>query len=264
VQDAVATQACGETGYEVLHVEEEEETEVVGAHVEPEDLKPTREASTKEAAQVSVTFDPREGVGIHVFMSTGQVKKVREGEQAERLGVQAGWEFFQLDGQPYSEKLFKDKIDGTCPYTATFRVPPATPSGYFSRALWRRSRSCGSLRKDAHCAAPAAPQDRKAAVDAFLAEHKFADINSATKSMLRTTYPLHVAAELRDRGMVGMLLAEGADPRQKNSAGKTAFQVAQEKDRAGSHVGVLIEFELHENRVSSTRTSMVAEYRRTE
>jgi len=35
------------------------------------------------------------------------------------------------------------------------------------------------------------------------------------------------------------LIAEGADPTQKNSSGKTAAEVAAKKDKRGSHGGVL-------------------------
>jgi ankyrin repeat protein len=57
--------------------------------------------------------------------------------------------------------------------------------------------------------------------------------------MLRTTYPLHRAAELGDEKMVESLLAEGADPAQKNSSGKTAVQVANGKNKKGSHSGAM-------------------------
>jgi len=70
--------------------------------------------------------------------------------------------------------------------------------------------------------------------------HGFADIsaprrNGCTAWSAATTYPLHLAVELADAHIVGLLLKEGANPEQKNSSGKTAGQVAQKKDKNGSH-----------------------------
>lgn len=81
--------------------------------------------------------------------------------------------------------------------------------------------------------------ERKLAVAAFLKEHGFGSVSAGKRGMLKTTYPLHVAAKKGYPHVVGMLLDEGADPAQKNSSGKTAAQVAQEEDKQGSHAGVL-------------------------
>ena len=59
------------------------------------------------------------------------------------------------------------------------------------------------------------------------------------RKMLRKSYPLRRAAELGDGRMVEHLLAEGADPSQKNSSGLTASQVATKKNKGGSHGGAL-------------------------
>jgi len=83
-------------------------------------------------------------------------------------------------------------------------------------------------------------RERKEALDAWCLQHGFADISAPRRSgcavfSAATTYPLHWAAELRDSHIVGLLLKAGVDTRQKNSAGKTAAQVAQKKDKNGSH-----------------------------
>lgn len=81
---------------------------------------------------------------------------------------------------------------------------------------------------------------RKAAVLAFLREHGFSDdVGGSKRVMLRTTYPLHVAAEEGNSRMVEMLLREGADPTQCDSSSRTAAQVALEKNKGGSHTNVL-------------------------
>lgn len=82
-------------------------------------------------------------------------------------------------------------------------------------------------------------QERKEAVAGFLKEHKFKDVAAPKKSLTSKTYPVHLAARLGNQQMVQMLLLEGADPLQKDSSGKTPLQVAQKRNRDGSHVGVL-------------------------
>jgi len=85
-------------------------------------------------------------------------------------------------------------------------------------------------------------QERKAQVDAFLKAERFTGVGSARKSMLKTTYPLHRAAEAGNAKMVEHLLAEGADPAQVDSSGRTAAQVAARKNRRGSHGAALTAF----------------------
>lgn len=86
--------------------------------------------------------------------------------------------------------------------------------------------------------------ERKDALDHFYQQHGFVGVNEPRRAgcavwAAATTYPLHVAAELADARIVEMLLKEGASPSQKNSSGKTAAQVAQKKNKGGSHDGVL-------------------------
>jgi len=81
---------------------------------------------------------------------------------------------------------------------------------------------------------------RRASVTAFLKEKGFkGGAAGPKKSLMSTTYPLHTAAKEGNAAMVEMLLKEGADLAQKNSAGKTALQVAEKSDKGGSHATVL-------------------------
>jgi len=87
-------------------------------------------------------------------------------------------------------------------------------------------------------------QRRKTAVDAFLKERNFHAVNeprSAGWSVCKapTLFPLHVAAESGDLQMVDMLLKEGADACLQTSVGKTALDVAQDRDHDGSHAAVV-------------------------
>jgi len=86
-------------------------------------------------------------------------------------------------------------------------------------------------------------EERKEALGTFCRRHGFVGISDARRDgcspwKAATTYPLHTAAELADTRIVGMLLKEGVDPATKNSAGKTPAQLAQKKNRNGSHDSV--------------------------
>lgn len=80
---------------------------------------------------------------------------------------------------------------------------------------------------------------RKATVVAFLQERGFDGVGSPKYSLMSTTYPLHTAAEEGNARVLAMLLREGANPAQLDSSSRTAAQVAQEKNRSGSHNRVL-------------------------
>mmetsp|Transcript_108659 Transcript_108659/g.286593 ORF Transcript_108659/g.286593 Transcript_108659/m.286593 type:complete len:319 (-) Transcript_108659:741-1697(-) len=101
----------------------------------------------------------------------------------------------------------------------------------------RAEQAEGAIRTEAKRLA--SERERKAAVLAFLQEHGFSSVDKAKRKMLRKNYPIHVAAEKGDDRMVQMLLKEGADASQRNSAGRTAMQIAVDKDRDNSHQAVV-------------------------
>lgn len=87
-------------------------------------------------------------------------------------------------------------------------------------------------------------KERQEVLTAFLKENGFPfgaplNVNASKRTMMKTTYPLHCAAEAGRSAIVDMLLKEGADPSHKNSAGRTAAELAQKKDKKGSHAEVL-------------------------
>merc|ERR1712203_708833 len=82
-------------------------------------------------------------------------------------------------------------------------------------------------------------QERKAFVKAFLKSHGYTDVAAPKRTMLKTKYPIHTAAKTGDPKIVAALLEEGANPAQKNSSGQTAAQIAQKKNKNGSHTTVL-------------------------
>jgi len=103
----------------------------------------------------------------------------------------------------------------------------------------RRQEEAESLRRAEEERLVLESKKRKEAVAAFLIEHDFTGVNASKRSMLRTTYPLHFAAEMGKAQVVEMLIQEGADTQQKKSAGKTPVQMAQKKNKNGSHAAVI-------------------------
>ncbi|CAE7315920.1 unnamed protein product [Symbiodinium natans] len=90
-------------------------------------------------------------------------------------------------------------------------------------------------------------KERQQRVEEFLQAHGFVALGHAKRVqdacglpfMARTVYPIHVAAELADAGMVEMMIQEGADPTQRTSNGKTASELARKRNKGGSHDAVL-------------------------
>jgi len=82
-------------------------------------------------------------------------------------------------------------------------------------------------------------QQRKAVVGAFLRQHGYSDVRTPKRTMMKAKYPIHTAAKMGNSRIVEALIEEGANPGQKNSAGQTALQVAQQKNKKGSHANVL-------------------------
>jgi len=76
--------------------------------------------------------------------------------------------------------------------------------------------------------------ERRRALKQFMHKHGFEGVNDSKRvCLLWRSYPLHVAVQKNNLRVVEMLLAEGADPRLKNSSGLTAAEVAQKKNKKG-------------------------------
>jgi len=92
-----------------------------------------------------------------------------------------------------------------------------------------------------------AKKERQDAINAFCARYGF-NFNDWKNEPRRagctvlgstSTYALLQAAELGDAKIVEMMLEEGASPLQQNSSKKTAAELAQKKNKSGSHDAVL-------------------------
>jgi len=70
--------------------------------------------------------------------------------------------------------------------------------------------------------------DREA-VAAFLSANGFSSAVAGRRRMMKTSYPLHVAAEKGDARMVELLLLEGADPELKDSSGRLPAEIARKR-----------------------------------
>merc|ERR1712060_593660 len=82
--------------------------------------------------------------------------------------------------------------------------------------------------------------ERRRQLKQFLKKNGFAGVNDSKRVVLLwKSYPLHAAVEKNNLRVVEMLLAEGANPTQTNSSGRTATQIAQRKNKKGSHATML-------------------------
>lgn len=80
--------------------------------------------------------------------------------------------------------------------------------------------------------------EREPAVANFLQQQGISGVKSLKRGVMSTNWPLHQAAELDDERVVELLLLEGDLSQEKQATGKTALQVAQKMDKAGSHAAV--------------------------
>merc|ERR1719492_613844 len=89
-----------------------------------------------------------------------------------------------------------------------------------------------------------AKKERQEAISSFCTRHGFSNLNEPRRAGCTvfgatSTYALLQAAELGDAKTVEMMLQEGASLSQQNSSKKTAEQLAQKKNKGGSHDAVL-------------------------
>jgi len=75
-------------------------------------------------------------------------------------------------------------------------------------------------------------------VKPFLERAGFKSVNSR-RNWLWASYPLHLAVRENDPETVRLLIKAGADPKKADALGRTPHQLAESKDRGGSHAAVL-------------------------
>eukprot|EP00445_Apocalathium_hangoei_P065750 CAMPEP_0204112456 /NCGR_PEP_ID=MMETSP0361-20130328/3064_1 /ASSEMBLY_ACC=CAM_ASM_000343 /TAXON_ID=268821 /ORGANISM="Scrippsiella Hangoei, Strain SHTV-5" /LENGTH=292 /DNA_ID=CAMNT_0051062667 /DNA_START=15 /DNA_END=894 /DNA_ORIENTATION=+ len=76
-------------------------------------------------------------------------------------------------------------------------------------------------------------------VDVFLKAKGFKTMSMPRTSCFTASYPLHVAVQENNAGLVSALLLSGADKKVKNSTGKTPLEAAEKLNKKGSHAAVV-------------------------
>jgi len=76
-------------------------------------------------------------------------------------------------------------------------------------------------------------------VDLFLKAKGFKTMSMPRTSCFTASYPLHVAVQENNAGLVSALLLSGADKKVKNSTGKTPLEAAEKLNKKGSHAAVM-------------------------
>lgn len=82
-------------------------------------------------------------------------------------------------------------------------------------------------------------RERREKVGAFLKAHRFSGVNTKRGWFFSYDYPLHCAARHSDVEIVRLLLTSKAAPKQRDSDGLTARQVAKRENYLGSHSAVI-------------------------
>jgi len=77
-------------------------------------------------------------------------------------------------------------------------------------------------------------------VDLFLKAKGFKTMSMPRTSCFTASYPLHVAVQENNAGLVSALLLSGADKKVKNSTGKTPLEAAEKLNKKGSHAAVMV------------------------
>jgi hypothetical protein len=76
-------------------------------------------AATDDEKLADVSFLPG-FIGLRADWTKGIVKEVVNGGQGEKAGVQVGWKFLSVNGEPYSVDILDAKITGGDVYVITF------------------------------------------------------------------------------------------------------------------------------------------------
>mmetsp|Transcript_52873 Transcript_52873/g.123077 ORF Transcript_52873/g.123077 Transcript_52873/m.123077 type:complete len:242 (+) Transcript_52873:57-782(+) len=100
--------------------------------------------------------------------------------------------------------------------------------------------------------------EAKRQVRPYLERAGFKGVNSKRHSFW-STYPLHRAVRENDPELVRLLIKAGADPKKVDVLGRTPHQLAEGKDRAGSHAAVLAALGTKRREPSSSAASFTSQ-----
>jgi putative intracellular protease/amidase len=99
---------------------EDQITETAVQGLDQEQAAPTLQQTAETAASdvISVVLKPG-SLGLNATFPEGIVTEVFDG-QGKAAGIKPGWVFTQVDGEPFTEKMLKEKAAGNNEYLATF------------------------------------------------------------------------------------------------------------------------------------------------
>mmetsp|Transcript_109722 Transcript_109722/g.341977 ORF Transcript_109722/g.341977 Transcript_109722/m.341977 type:complete len:266 (-) Transcript_109722:78-875(-) len=140
------------------------------------------------------------------------------------LGVEEG---ARVEAEAFAPDAHGSKEECPAPAEAPAEEGRASPT--------RRVKSSRSSRKNRR---RVERTEARAQVKPFLEREGFGGVNSS-RNRLWASYPLHLAVRGNDPETVRLLIKAGADPKKADALGRTPHQLAERKDREGSHAEVL-------------------------
>lgn len=91
--------------------------------------KSTAEIAAYVPVPKTVKLQPG-ALGVELDLASGRVKQVLDGA-AKEAGVQPGWVFRAVDGDPYTFESLKAKVQGDVPYAITYTISRPNPTAIF-------------------------------------------------------------------------------------------------------------------------------------
>lgn len=90
-----------------------------GAKNAPKDQISEQDESETAKSIMTVTFTPGR-LGMRFHNETGTVLEVIQNARAQEAGVKVGMRMFRVDGEQFSQPLFKKKVTGTSKFVVSF------------------------------------------------------------------------------------------------------------------------------------------------
>jgi hypothetical protein len=85
-------------------------------------------ATKAPKSENQVSFEVCGKVGAVVNYASGNIDEVLANSQAERLGVQKGWQVILVDDEPYTRQCLEEKVTMETPFRLTFLKAAAVPA----------------------------------------------------------------------------------------------------------------------------------------
>jgi Ca2+-binding EF-hand superfamily protein len=116
-----------------LKAESDKQNAQAGA-AEPTHRKSSKEPMLQEkfweSSDKFVTLELFGKLGVEFMYNTGEVMGILPNSQAQRLGVQKGWQIYRMDDLPYSKDLLRIKCSQKAPFRIAFLKVPFSEQGF--------------------------------------------------------------------------------------------------------------------------------------